>query len=122
MALTKIENQARHTSGRFGAGNQFGRLPRRKRGEKRRNRLSQAIAETVTSEDLREVMRVLVEKAKTGNVLACREVLARALGRLPSSAAVPTSPSEPADTDYNGEWAARYIAQLNRKKAAALGR
>jgi hypothetical protein len=119
MALSGIENQAREISGRFGAGNQFGRLPRRKRGQRRRDRLSKAIAETVTSEDLREVVRVLVEKAKAGNVLACREVLARALGRLPSSAAAPESAPEPADTDYNGEWAARHIAQLNRQKAVA---
>ena len=117
MLTSHVENETREVSGRFGAGNQFGKLPRRKRGQRRRDRLSKAIAEAVTSQDLRAVVRVLLDRAKAGNVTACREVLARALGK--PRMAVPSAPiaPEPVETAYDGEWAARHIARLVREKA-----
>ena len=68
----------RNAHGRFASGNQFGRgNPHHEQVGKLRSTLLKAI----TNKDLRAIVKALIEKAKTGDVLAAREVLDRCLGK-----------------------------------------
>lgn len=46
-------------------------------------RLRSVLLDTVTEDDLRAVVRALVDEARSGNVPAIRELLDRTLGRTP---------------------------------------
>lgn len=48
-------------------------------------RLRSTLVECVSPEDLKEIVRVLIEKAKAGDIAAAREIIDRVLGKpLPS--------------------------------------
>jgi hypothetical protein len=68
----------RDTGGRFAAGNSFAKGNPYGR---RVNELRGALFDAVGPEDLREIVRSLVEQAKEGNIPAAREVLDRTLGK-----------------------------------------
>ena len=76
------EPARRGSNGRFakgnpgGPGNPFARRVARQRT---------LIQEAVTDEDLRAIVRALVERAKGGDIAAIREVLNRVVGKAPES-------------------------------------
>jgi hypothetical protein len=47
-------------------------------------KLRAALLETATVQDVKDVYRAMVEKAKKGDVLAAREILDRCLGKSPA--------------------------------------
>ncbi len=67
-------------------------------------RLRSVLLDEVTDDDLRAVVRALVEAAKAGNIPAAREVLDRTLGRV----AVPTAD---VDADALAPRVVRYIIE-----------
>src|SRR5262245_45165203 len=69
---------ARDAKGRFAVGNKAGRGNPLNRHA---HRLRYALLAAVKREDIREVVRALVEKAKGGDVAAIKELLDRCLGR-----------------------------------------
>jgi hypothetical protein len=68
----------RQSDGRFakgnpgGPGNPFARQVAK---------LRQVLLESVTEEDLREIVQAMVKKAKEGDMVAAREVLSRVIGK-----------------------------------------
>jgi hypothetical protein len=71
-------SNGREPNGRFTTGNGFSRgnpLSRRV------NRLRAELLRAVTPQDVRDVVQVLLAKAKGGDVAAARELLNRALGK-----------------------------------------
>jgi hypothetical protein len=81
----------RDHTGRFSTGNRFGRG----RPAGARNELRQALVESVSEDDIREVVQALIRKAKSGDVAAAREVLDRCCGRTPLAV------SESRDIDWS---------------------
>ncbi len=83
----------RDRRGRFTQGNPGGP------GNPQIRRLSEyraAIAEAVSVDDLKAILVKLVEKAKAGDLLACREVLDRVLGKpAPTAAGEPVAVNLP---------------------------
>ncbi len=72
-------------TGRFAAGNTFGEgNPHHKRVAELRS----ALLDAISPEDLRAIVEQLVQKAKSGDVAAAREVLDRALGKPSQAIAV----------------------------------
>lgn len=68
----------RDASGKFATGNRGGPgNPHAKQVAK----LRKALLDTVTAEDVAEVVRALVAQAKNGDVVAAREVLDRTIGK-----------------------------------------
>lgn len=71
-------HDGRDNGGRFAPGNRFSKgNPYAQRVAK----LRAALLEAVTEDDLAEVAKALIDKAKTGDVPAVRELLDRTLGR-----------------------------------------
>ncbi len=65
-------------TGRFGGGNTFGQgNPHHKRVADLRS----ALLEAISPEDLRAILKKLIEQAKAGDVAAAKEVLDRIFGR-----------------------------------------
>lgn len=77
-------NGSRDTQGRFakgnsgGPGNPYGKAVARWRS---------LFLQMVTEDDLREIVTMMVQKAKDGDMLAAREVLNRLAGRPPETMA-----------------------------------
>ena len=115
MRTQNAQDAARDAGGKFGTGNQYGRLPRRKRDLKRQDRLSKAVADTVSAQDLREVVRALIERAKAGNVSAAREVLARSLGKVGAEAGSAAA-DQMKEEVRDGEWFAQVVNRLHRER------
>jgi hypothetical protein len=68
----------RDAGGRFSTGNKFARgRPLARRAQRLRVELFRA----VTPEDLRAIVRALVDRARAGDTTAAREVLDRLLGK-----------------------------------------
>lgn len=65
-------------TGRFSSGNRFARGNPHAR---RTARLRAELLRSVGPDDIREIVRALVEKAKSGDVQAIRELLDRVLGK-----------------------------------------
>jgi hypothetical protein len=76
------ELASRRSNGRFAKGNPGG--PGNPFARQVAN-LRKLILEAVTEEDLREIVRALVERAKGGDIAAIREVLNRVAGKAPES-------------------------------------
>ena len=77
--LTNGSNGDRDLHGRFASGNAYGR-----RGSPHAAKVASwrsALTETVTVDDMAEVFRVLVERAKAGESWAVKELLDRTLGK-----------------------------------------
>lgn len=71
-------SNGRDNSGRFAKGNSFGRgNPQAKRAQALRSALFAA----VTEEDVKAIVRKLVQEAKDGDTVAAREVLDRTIGK-----------------------------------------
>ncbi|MCC6423752.1 MAG: hypothetical protein IT447_09770 [Phycisphaerales bacterium] len=68
----------RDNAGRFLRGN---RLGRGNPFAKRITRLRSALLKAVTTEDIAEVVQMLMDKAKAGDVAAARELLDRTIGK-----------------------------------------
>lgn len=68
----------RDQAGRFAAGN---RCAKGNPFARRMAELRSALISAVTDEDLRDIIKALIEKAKRGDVPAAKEVLDRTLGR-----------------------------------------
>lgn len=66
-------------TGRFEHGNTFGKG----RPLGRANVMRDAMRSAISDDDIRQVMRALVDAAKSGDIAAAREVLNRAVGRAP---------------------------------------
>lgn len=73
------ENGRDPDSGRFGHGNKFGRG----RPPGRSNELRDIMRSAISDDDVRAVVRALVDAARAGDIAAAREVLNRAVGRAP---------------------------------------
>lgn len=75
-ATADMNGAERNQAGRFVKGNRLG-------GRRRRNRdaIESAFLKAVTADDLGDLARVLLKKAKAGNITALRELLDRVLGR-----------------------------------------
>lgn len=71
-------SNGRDNRGRFKPGNKLGRGNPHGR---KVNELRTAILDAVSGEDLREIVEALIEKAKSGDVTAAREVFDRTVGR-----------------------------------------
>ncbi len=79
------DNGREAATGRFAAGNTFGEgNPHHKRVAELRS----ALLDAISPEDLRAIVEQLVQKAKSGDVVAAREVLDRALGKPSQAIAV----------------------------------
>ncbi len=79
------DNGRETATGRFAAGNTFGEgNPHHKRVAELRS----ALLDAISPEDLRAIVEQLVQKAKSGDVVAAREVLDRALGKPSQAIAV----------------------------------
>lgn len=71
-------DNGRSTDGKFGQGNSFGRgNPIARHAQK----LRQLFVETVSEDDIRDIVQKLVAMAKTGDIAAANLVLTRALGK-----------------------------------------
>lgn len=68
----------RTSSGKFGAGNQFAKGNPLNR---RANQLRKVLLDTVQDEDIVDVVRKLIEKAREGDIPATKELLDRSLGK-----------------------------------------
>jgi len=83
MAKKKIKpsnsvGDGRNENGKFTKGNKFARgNPLAQRVQKLRSALLQA----VTPADIKAVVKVLLSQAKAGDIVACRELLDRTLGK-----------------------------------------
>jgi hypothetical protein len=71
-------SDGRDSRGRFGPGN---KAAKGNPYAKRVAQLRAALLKSVSRDDVREIIRALVEKARGGDVAAAREVLDRCLGR-----------------------------------------
>ena len=81
-------HDSRSTNGSNGAGrDNDGRFTRGNPGgpgnpyAQRTAQIRQAMLAAMTEDDVKAIVRALVEKAKTGDVIAAREVLNRAIGK-----------------------------------------
>ena len=72
--------ESRDSSGRFMAGNSYARGHGNPHAA-RVNELRKSILATVSPGDVADVMRALLVEARSGNVLACREILDRTVGK-----------------------------------------
>ena len=74
----------RTPSGKFGSGNTaaVGHLNAYARQVAK---LRQVLLESVTEEDVREIIQAMVREAKKGDLAAAREVLTRIIGKPPES-------------------------------------
>ena len=84
-------DNGRDGRGRFGQGNRFGK------GNPYAQRVAELrslILEAVTDADLREIVRILVERAKGGDITAIREVLNRLVGK-------PTDAPDPVRLEFD---------------------
>lgn len=91
-APTKTEPSGRDTKGRFVQGNSFAT------GNpfaKRTHALRAALLASIRPEDIREVIEMLLAKAKRGDVVAARELLDRTLGKPAQAVAVTGPDGEP---------------------------
>ena len=80
-----VDNGREAATGRFATGNTFGEgNPHHKRVAELRS----ALLDAISPEDLRVIVGQLVQKAKSGDVAAAREVLDRALGKPSQAVAV----------------------------------
>ena len=97
VALVPIEPTriGRDASGRFAPGNPGGPGAIAHERTKRARELRQALYAAVTSEDLAAIARALIDKAKSGDVAAARELLDRIIGRA--------IPAKTTDGDSGGE-------------------
>jgi hypothetical protein len=97
-ALVPIEPTriGRDASGRFAPGNPGGPGAIAHERTKRARALRQALHDAVTAEDIAAVARMLVERAKAGDVAAARELLDRIIGR-------PLPAEPPKDDDGEGK-------------------
>lgn len=96
-ALVPIEPTriGRDASGRFAPGNPGGPGALAHERTKRARELRQALHDAVTPEDMAAVARALIDKAKSGDVAAARELLDRIIGRA--------IPAKTTDCDSGGE-------------------
>jgi len=90
-------NSNRDNKGRFIPGNQAA-VGRRQNHAERAAELREAALAEVTGDDLRRIIRKLVELAAAGNVPAAREVLDRTLGQPIRAVDVSLTASEPDHT------------------------
>lgn len=82
-------SNGRDSSGRFTKGNPGGQ------GNPHARRVAdfrRVLLGAVTDEDLHDIARTLVERGKTGDVMAAREVLDRLMGKAKVTMAVETEP------------------------------
>jgi hypothetical protein len=93
-ALVPIEPTriGRDASGRFAPGNPGGPGAIAHERTKRAGELRQALHAAVTPEDMAAIARALIDKAKSGDVAAARELLDRIIGR-PTPAPTPEGES-----------------------------
>jgi hypothetical protein len=105
----------RDQAGRFAKGNPGGPGNPHAR---RTAEIRATLISTVSDEDLQDIVRALVGKAKAGDVVAAREVLDRILGK----ATTPITVGEAEDTgDYASGYPAASIAALQAHIDRLLG-
>jgi len=83
-----LSETQRDAKGRFAPGNTLSRGHTNHRA-KRQQEYKEAILRAVSPNDLRAIVRKLVEMAKAGNLAAIKEVLDRCLGRVSQAEQTP---------------------------------
>ena|SRR3990172_2127122 len=112
-------HNGRDAGGRFVKGNPGGKgNPRAKQvADLRRTLLS-----AVTDDDLRRIVRMLIDKAVGGDVAAAREVLDRMLGKPKATVEADVNLSSDAGLAERLQRATERVAQIQRERLESLRR